>query len=190
MTTPVLPFDLSVVEAPAETSPVSLEEAKVHLRVEIDNEDDLIQGYLDAATTLVEEVYTWRALLTRTLSVVIRVRPDGTVWLPYPPVQSLESVTNADTDVELGPTQFSLRPASGIVVLGSGYCTPGRELVIEYVAGYGEADVVPKQFKQAILLLVGHWYENRESVITGTIATPLPQGVERLTLPWRAERPD
>ena len=40
--------------------------------------------------------------------------------------------------------------------------------------------------EQAILLLVGHWYANREAVATGTIATAIPLAVERLL--WYRKR--
>ncbi|MDD1150400.1 head-tail connector protein [Pseudomonas sp. TNT2022 ID357] len=36
--------------------------------------------------------------------------------------------------------------------------------------------------EQAILLLVGHWYANREAVVTGTISTAVPLAVERLLM--------
>ncbi|MFP5432845.1 MAG: head-tail connector protein [Alphaproteobacteria bacterium] len=39
--------------------------------------------------------------------------------------------------------------------------------------------------KAAILLLVGHWYANREAVVTGTIATQLPMAVDALLAPLR-----
>jgi uncharacterized phage protein (predicted DNA packaging) len=37
-----------------------------------------------------------------------------------------------------------------------------------------------RDVQQAILLLVGHWYANREAVVAGTIATAMPLAVERL----------
>jgi hypothetical protein len=37
-----------------------------------------------------------------------------------------------------------------------------------------------KQVKQAVNLLVGHWYENRRTVVTGTIAISVPFAVEAL----------
>lgn len=40
--------------------------------------------------------------------------------------------------------------------------------------------------EQAILLVVGHWYANREAVVTGTIATVIPLAVERLL--WYRKR--
>jgi uncharacterized phage protein (predicted DNA packaging) len=39
-----------------------------------------------------------------------------------------------------------------------------------------------RDVEQAILLLVGHWYANREAVAIGTIATAMPLAVDRLLL--------
>lgn len=189
MDAPVLPFDLMVVQAPAESA-VSLDVAKMHLRVVHDEEDDLIQSYIDAAVTLVEDVYTWRAFVTRTYQV--RMSAQSPIWLPYPPVQAITSIALLDAQgnlaQELEPMQWSLRPSSGIVVLGA-YANRAQECVIEYVAGYGDPEHVPATFRQAILLLVGHAYENREAVVLATQPAEVQLGVERLTLPYRAERP-
>ncbi|WP_322990890.1 head-tail connector protein, partial [Hoeflea sp.] len=71
---------------------------------------------------------------------------------------------------------------------------------ITYLAGYpttpevpedGETPAIPAQstvpaaIKTAILLLIGNWYENRESVVTGTIASELPLAVDALIAPYR-----
>ena len=37
--------------------------------------------------------------------------------------------------------------------------------------------------EQAILLLVGHWYANREAVVIGTISSAVPLAVDRLLWP-------
>jgi uncharacterized phiE125 gp8 family phage protein len=51
---------------------------------------------------------------------------------------------------------------------------------IQVVVGYGAEDAVPQEYKQAILLLLGHWYENREQVTVGEVAREIPMGVEAL----------
>ena len=40
--------------------------------------------------------------------------------------------------------------------------------------------------EQAVLLLVGHWYANREAVVVGTISSAVPLAVERLL--WYRKR--
>jgi hypothetical protein len=57
---------------------------------------------------------------------------------------------------------------------------PINGICITFVAGYGEAESVPQNIKNAILLLIGHLYEHREDVITGISAMPMPQGSEAL----------
>lgn len=49
-----------------------------------------------------------------------------------------------------------------------------------------EQMALTKDVEQAILLLVGHWYANREAVAVGTIATEMPLAVERLL--WYRKR--
>ena len=58
-----------------------------------------------------------------------------------------------------------------------------------YQAGYtvdgADANIwaAPKDIQIAVLLLVGHWYENRESVIVGTSAVEVPMTVQAILSP-------
>lgn len=45
--------------------------------------------------------------------------------------------------------------------------------------------VVNDLIRMGILMLLGHLYENRESVVTGTIATELPMSTASLLFPYR-----
>ena len=48
-------------------------------------------------------------------------------------------------------------------------------VAVQYTVGYGAASTaVPDGIKQAVLLTIGNWYENRQTVITGRTATELP----------------
>ena len=49
-----------------------------------------------------------------------------------------------------------------------------------YTVGYGAASDVPDVIKQAILLTLGNWYENRMSVITGRTTTEMPMSAKFL----------
>jgi hypothetical protein len=53
-------------------------------------------------------------------------------------------------------------------------------MIVLYWAGYSSADLVPPTIKSAILLLVGHYWLHRESVVTGTISQELDQGLNML----------
>jgi hypothetical protein len=49
---------------------------------------------------------------------------------------------------------------------------------VRYRAGY--AGDIPSGIRVAILLMIGHWYANREAVVVGTITSELPMAVDRL----------
>ncbi|AHX31506.1 hypothetical protein U876_18735 [Aeromonas hydrophila NJ-35] len=53
------------------------------------------------------------------------------------------------------------------------------------VAAGEEGQVLTPALRLAALLLIGHWYTNREAVVTGTIATTLPLAYESLIHPYR-----
>lgn len=56
-----------------------------------------------------------------------------------------------------------------------------RELVDAAPVGPDQMGITP-DVEQAILLLVGHWFANREGVAMGTISTTVPLAVERLLM--------
>jgi hypothetical protein len=59
---------------------------------------------------------------------------------------------------------------------------PVRSLSRMWRAG-ATAGAIPQRYKQAIyLLLLAHWYENRESVVVGTTVGKLPLAFESLAL--------
>ncbi|CAB5525831.1 Phage gp6-like head-tail connector protein [Pseudomonas putida] len=60
-----------------------------------------------------------------------------------------------------------------------------RVLVEADPAGPEEMGLTP-DVEQAILLLVGHWYANREAVVIGTSASDIPLAVDRLL--WYRKR--
>ncbi|MHA7916499.1 head-tail connector protein [Alloalcanivorax xenomutans] len=49
----------------------------------------------------------------------------------------------------------------------------------------GRALVINARLSAAELMLIGHFYENREAVVTGTISSEVHLGVERLVGPFR-----
>jgi uncharacterized phiE125 gp8 family phage protein len=105
------------------------------------------------------------------------------------------------TDIEDGENTFAssnyvvdTHSTPGRIVLKSGVNWPSEDLqvgapiTITYVAGFGDENDVPDAYKQAMLLLVGHMYENRESVVVqqGVSLVTVPQAVEWLLLTDRA----
>lgn len=75
---------------------------------------------------------------------------------------------------------YGLLPETAINVQGFPYTLP---IVLGYSNGPTQADVndrLPDTIRQAVYMLVGHWYENRESVTVGTINSPMALAAEDL----------
>lgn len=142
-------------------------------------EDDLVSALITAAREYCEG-FTSRALATQTLEAYPPRFPcDNEIELPCPPLQSITSVkyTNSDGD-ETTMTEntdyiVDTERTVGRIVLPYAETWPTATLYtvnpikIRYVAGYNDSNTIPKSIKQAMLLLIGHWYANREAVLVG-----------------------
>ena len=95
---------LSLVTAPA-TEPISLDDAKAHLRVDHTSENDLITSLITSFRAMVDGVDGTlnRALITQTWDLLLDAFPCGDEYIeiPLPPLQSIESFTYKDTDGEV-----------------------------------------------------------------------------------------
>lgn len=166
---------------PPAAEPVSLETVKEHLRIDLDAEDALLETYLAAAREDGEEL-SRRAFITQTLEMIVDTWPqDGILTVLRPPLQSVTSVKYydsdnvqhtwtdyiVDADSEPGRIIFNTLPGDALRESGA--------IVVRFVAGYGDAsEDVPNRIRRAILMLVGHYYENREAVNVGNIVTVMP----------------
>lgn len=162
---------LSLVTAPA-VSPVTLVTAKAHLRVDFTDDDTIIQDYIDAATAVAQE-QLGKVIITQTWDEAT-ANPFGKVYLTKKPFQSLTSITYFDE----ANTSQTADLADFIVVANEdfAYVEPVTEwprvydradaVTFRYVAGFGDAPAdVPANIRQAILLLVGQYYEVRENLV-------------------------
>jgi uncharacterized phiE125 gp8 family phage protein len=186
-----------VLLEPPSAALVSLEEAQVHLRSEIAEESALVTS-LVAAATAQAEAYCRRRFVTQRWRTSFDEFPAGALVLPFPPLASIEGVTYVDRDgvvQTLDPSAFVVRaaetPGEIAPAYGTHWPSTRRDIdavAVEFTCGYGEPDAVPDSVKRAVLLIVGTLYAHRESVVTGTIATDLPQSAEWLLGPLRVTR--
>lgn len=171
--------------------PVTLAEAKLHCRVDAGTEDNLIGALITAAREYCEAL-TGASLIVSQYRLELSRFPDnaGDIILPRRGVINTISVTYVDasgTVVTLtSGTDYRLvnnlnpprvrRPYTAATVAWP------RALGIDDAVQitFTTTAAVPATAKQAILLLVGHWYANRESVVTGTISSELQQTVKAL----------
>lgn len=170
-----------VVLTPAASFPVTLAEAKAQCRVLANDEDALIEGLIAAATNHAEQ-YCGRAFITQSFLLALDCFTDAIV-LPRGPVQSITSFQYYDAAGLLqtvDPAIYTLDNTSNPawIVLNTGDEWPvtleGVNTVrITFVAGTAAA---PAAVKQAILLLVGHWFQHREAVGPAMTEVPLAVG--------------
>jgi len=173
--------------------PVTLEEAKLHLRVDGTEEDSLISILIQLGREYVE-TYTGRPLITQSWKMIL----DGfysPMQLYKLPIQEVVSVTYADTagDVQTLSTDIYktvFTDYDSYIEVKDGQSFPetlSESAVVEIntTAGYGlTADTVPAGLKNAILLLVGSYYQNRETIYFASIGTvaDLPRSIAIDTL--------
>lgn len=198
---------LVLITAPA-TTPVSLDEAKAHLRVDEDVEDGLITALIEAATGHIDGRMGWlgRCLMPQTWELVLDGFPSNSsgsgIRIPLAPLLEVVSVKYYDVDAvlqTLGNNSYMVDTANE-----PGWVMPGEAgwpetmatinaVRVRFRAGYEGAENdsppgangVPAPIKAALKLLIGHWYANREQVVVGTTATDLPWAVNALLTPYR-----
>ena len=100
-----------VITAPV-GEPVSISDAKTHLRIDLSDDDALLGAYITAARQKYEEL-TWRALRTQTLGQRLALWPScDHIALRRPPLQSVTSVTYTDSDGNAGTLASSSSSSS------------------------------------------------------------------------------
>ena len=175
---------LQLITPPAE-EPVSLIEAKLHLRVEFDEDDTLIASLISAARQAAETL-TGRQFTTARWKLVLDGFPRGAIALAKCPVQSVVAVNYQDMN-----SMVQTMPASTYTVDTA--CEPGRitpvfgqiwpvclpqigVVRVTFDAGYGAAAQVPEGIKSWIKLRVGSLYAHREemAILSRGRIDPLP----------------
>jgi uncharacterized phiE125 gp8 family phage protein len=167
--------------------PIPLAEMKLHLRVGDDAEDALIGAFIAAARVAVETDIR-RVMITQNWRAIVDGWPRDGVVLPILPALSLDAVHGLDSAgvaTTLPSEASAFDAADGSVRLIQPL--PGSvRYEIDFTAGYGAtAADVPQPLRQAIRLLVTHWYENRAAVVIGDAITHLPLGCRELVAPYR-----
>lgn len=184
-----------LISAPA-TTPVTLAEAKANSRVDSTDEDALITALIEAATAHIDG---WagilgRCVVTQTWRQDFPSFPASTALrLAIDPAQSVVVKYSDDDDEEqtFSSASYSLHTDSigPYICLGTNVSWPStydREdaVRIEVTAGYGAAADVPAAIKQAVLMMVSHWFEHREAVSDGDMRE-VPMAVTTLLAPYR-----
>lgn len=172
---------------PPTVYPVTLAEAKAHCRVDSADEEALITGLIAAATSYVEE-YTGRSLCPQTWKLTLDAFTPS-ILLPRGPVASVTSVEYYDPTgsfMTVSTDDYVLDNANfpAWIVVNNAWpetLDAINSVQITYVTG---ETAPPAPIKQAILLLIGQWFDER-SAVAGNLS-PMPNGVEALLANYRS----
>ena len=195
--------------------PITLSDAKQHLRMEVSDDDALITLLIAAARQYAEQL-TRTSFITQQWSLVLDAFPGpslmgvpaGLPWslpghallLEHGPVQSIDSITYLDmaSTVQTMPSANYIADMTGLLARVTpkfGQIWPVTlpqiaSVSVNFTAGYGAtADKVPAGLVQWMKLRIGTLYENREEVVTGRgiNVTPMPF-IDGLLDPYRLVR--
>lgn len=214
-------FGLQLVSGPV-AEPVTLERAKLHLRVDFNDDDELITGLITAAREATESmmnrvIFDQAFLLTLDqfpCAPSVNTYPAGThgaltmfsaffswysIKVPRSKLKSVTSITYVDTDGSTKTLDSALYNVDangepGRIVPRNGQSWPYPDsyvpgsVKVTFVAGsYGDGTDItkcPASIAQAMLLLIGHWYANREAASEKPL-TNLPLAVDALLAPHK-----
>lgn len=170
----------------AATEPVTLAEARLHLRLASDytTEDATISALITAARRMAEHELG-RALITQTWEQVLDEFPGDEIELTKPKViaiTSIKYINTSEVETTIDSADYALdsstlpgwvKPAYGVDwptdVLDS-----TNVVRVRYTAGYGAASAVPEEIKAWIKLQVASMWRNREAFVEGVSVAEIP----------------
>lgn len=200
-------MSLKLIEAPA-VPVVSLTDMKAHMRVDHDDDDDLIEGLVVAATQHLDGRDGWlgRAFITQTWELILDGFPHCEMRIPLPPLQSVESVKYDDAagvEQTLAADKYTVDTASEpgwiVPVYNTRWPVTLRAINavrVQFICGYpgdgaSPEDLtanVPRPIVEAVKRIVGTLYEIRETVIVGSTPTKVSAAAEAMLAPYRVWR--
>lgn len=175
---------------PGTGEPLSLADARGHLRVDGDEEDTQISFFISAARRHIEAC-TGHRMRSETVDIFMDRFPYGGIELPVYPVTSITSITyfdTADAATVWSSTNYQADLDSVPAVVAPKYSIswpsvtlrPMKGVAIRAVVGWS---TVPDDLMAALRMCLAALYENRQAVVvndmTSASAIMIPLGVDR-----------
>jgi len=174
-----------------ESEPVTVAEARQHLRIDGTDEDSYIEILIKVARQLCEQ-YSGLSFITQSREIKLDRFPcSSIIEIPYGPIQTIDDFTYIDSSGDSQPltetTDFIVDIHSSparVQYVNSWPSTLNRfsSVTIAYTSGYAndDHDPIPEVIKHAMLLHIGSLYENRQNDVLGTSVNSLNMNSEYL----------
>ena len=177
------------VDIAASTAILTTAEAKTHLKVDTTADDTYIDNLISAATESAQ-IFTNRYFINTTItqhgdtwsdiSTLFKSKVSSITHIKYFDSDNSEQTLATSvwlSDINHQPARIGLKPNQSFPSLAERI----NAVNCKYVVGYGSAaSDVPEGIREAVLLIVGNLYENRQEVVVGRIATELPKSAQYL----------
>lgn len=201
--------------SPPGSEPVTLQQAKNHLRLETAADDDYISTLIQVAREKVE-ADTWRGIILQTWELALDTFPwcegcalnlqwhdgrtcpgreirlpkgqvQGVFWVKYDDAAGNEQIFDPSKWLVDGfpPARIVLKANEFWPILDGYYYPNIKSVRVQYQVGYGEPDTVPAGLKQAMLLLISQFYEHRTPEVIGPLVSPVQLSYDALIRPYR-----
>lgn len=167
---------------------LTLTQAKAHLRVEHEFDDELISTYAEAAVDRTLQEIGLAGVLERD-HVTETTRTTFGFLYPVEEIVSVEKLNATGTWVVVPPAEYHLcgtiEERQVLEIDEEAGHVAGSDYRVTWKAGFGPNP--PAWFRMACYFLIGHYYENRSSVLIGqgVSAVEVPMGFIHLCRPHR-----
>lgn len=160
---------------------VTLEQAKDHLRVNFDEDDEYIEGLISVAETSVLNEIKGHVPGSGTVTT------NGTTSLVGDSDTVFLGLAAGDTIYVTGETARTISTITdnSNLTVTSAFYTSASSLSYYTIPTPLESGVLPKPLYQAMLIMIGHLYANREPVIAGVSISKVPFSLEYLVAPYK-----
>ncbi len=178
--------------------PVTVAEAKAHLRIDHSAEDVLVSSLILTSRLHIETALGIALIAQGWTYLRDRWPASAAVSLPLRPLIAVDEIRVHRADgppTVVSASEYAVDAASAeprVVRQVGSWPAPGRAthgIAIDFTAGFGAAAAdVPQPIRQALLMLTAHWYEHRSTIEIGSEATVVPLGISELLMPYRRKR--
>lgn len=180
------------VVTPADGLAITAVEMRDHLRIRSAVEDSYVESLIRAATTLIDGPSgIGAAMLPQSWRYALDAFPSGVLRLPGRGIASVASVNYVDEtggDQVMAPADYRLVAKSNAARIEAVGVWPETAAQIGAVwVDYQLGGTADEGLKQALRLIVAHWYENREEFTNIGQMTQIPMGAKNILMRHNAQ---